>query len=346
MSTIVKNIKKLEYPIPSDTIDICKKLGVERYLPTTIPKDISFELHNTTTEMANALRRCINSELEVLIMDFTPNDCIYDDAFIIVHELRKRINYIPIRQISGMNFKINVHNATDEIIPVYSRSIKEYSHQTSKKKKKDDIEKESREKMFSETFILTYLRPGKRIEINNIHIVSGKSYLNHAAFSFPGKVGYKCLDIPDVEENDGKDVELLSGMIKDPSRYRISIPRQKYVDPVHIVKTALKELNNKLDNIYKIVKESNENFYSSNIDINYLKDRATFKIFNETYTIGNLISKYGLRVDATITNIHCIKIHPSFNYVIVEIHHSNPQKIMLLSIEMIKKELTAIGNAF
>jgi hypothetical protein len=48
MSTIVKNIEKKEYPISQDTIDLCKKLGVVKHLPTTIPKNMSFELHNTT----------------------------------------------------------------------------------------------------------------------------------------------------------------------------------------------------------------------------------------------------------------------------------------------------------
>jgi DNA-directed RNA polymerase subunit L len=342
MPIIVKNIEKREYPIPIDTLNLCKKLNILNLLPTTIPKDITFEIHNTTAEMANALRRCINSELDVLIMNFSSDDFISNDAFIIFHELKKRINYIPIRQILGMTFKVNVHNKTDEIIPVYSRSIKECSYQTIIKKKSD----EGNEKMYSETFILTYLRPGKHLIINNINIISGKSYQQHAAFSFPGKVAFKCLNIIEKTDTNKKEEQLFSSMIEKQSNYKLSIPRQKYIDPVHIIKMAIKTLNYKLDNIYKIIKNSNENFYSSDIEINYLKDKATFKIFNETYTIGNLLSKYGYLIDNTITNIHCIKLHPSFNYIIVEIYHSDPQKIIILSIEMIKKELSIIGNAF
>lgn len=353
MSTIVKNIKKNEYPIPKDTIELCKKLGVVKHLPTTIPSDVTFELHNTTTEMANALRRCINSELEVLTMDFDPKDFESDDSFIVLHELRKRITYIPIRQIFGVTFKINVHNKTDDIIPVYSRSIVESGFKKNEnpddkkiRMDKQDDEKKHKEKMFSETFILTYLRPGKRLVIDNIHIVSGVSFKQNAAFSFPGKVAYKCLDIPDSSNDDADGISTASSMMTDPTRYMLGVPRQKYIDPVHIVKMALKTLEDKLDRIHRIVKDASENFYSSDMEINYLKDRASFKIFGETYTVGNLLSRYGFMVDKTITNIHCIKLHPSFNYITVEIHHESPQKIMVLAIDLVKKELKKIGSAF
>lgn len=344
MSTTVKNIKRNEYPIPKDTIELCKKLGVLKHLPTTVPRDVSFELHDTTTEMANALRRCINSELEVLTMDFEPKDFESDDSFIILHELRKRITYIPIRQISGVTFNVNVHNKTDEIIPVYSRSIVESGF----KKDKQSNENKHKENMFSETFILTYLRPGKRLVINNIHTTSGVSFKHGAAFSFPGKVTYKCLDLPCPSKVEGKGEEVIpvSSMMTEPTRYRLGVPRQKYIDPVHIVKMALKTLEGKLDKIHRIVKDASENFYSSEMEINYLKDRASFKIFSETYTVGNLLSRYGFMVDKTITNIHCIKLHPSFNYVTVEIHHTSPQKIMLLAVELVKEELKKIGAAF
>jgi DNA-directed RNA polymerase subunit L len=348
MSTTVKNIKKTAYPIPLDTIELCTKLGVLKYLPKTVPSGISFELHNTTPELVNALRRCINSELEVLIMDFDANDLSSDDNFIITHELRKRINYIPIRQIFAMTFNVNVYNNTDEIIPVYSHSIKV----SKSEKKKAPVEKKEEQKnmeaLFSETFILTYLRPGKRLVIENIHVVSGQAYKKHAAFSFEGRVGFKCLDIPDkpvVEKKDGSVLKP-SSMNIEPENYKLTIPRQKYIDTVHIVKMGLKSLDTKLNKIYKIVKDANENFYSSEMEINYLKNKAVFKIYEETNTIGHLLSKYGYKVDTTIENIHCIKLHPSFNYIIVEIYHADPHKIMLLAIEMIKKELINIGGSF
>lgn len=339
MSTLVKNIQVREYPISAETKELCKKIGVLKYIPVAVPSDVSFELHNTTTELANALRRCINSELEVLILDFEDNDIDSDDSFIILHELKKRINYIPIRQISGITFSINVYNNTDEIIPVYSSSIKENDGRDSKNAKEKSQGKES---LFSGTFIITYLRPGKKIVIKNIHTISGTAYKNHAAFSFPGKVGYRCLELEEKKDGD----EVPSSMSVEPTSYELIIPRQKYIDPMQIIKMALKTIYNKLDVIYKIVVDADKNHYSLDMEIVYAQNKGTFKIMNETYTIGNLLSRYSLKVDETITNAHCIKLHPSFNYVTVEIHHATPQKIMTLAIEMIRKELDNIGKSF
>lgn len=330
MTTIVKNIKKNKYPIPKDTLALCKKLGVKQ-LSTVVPSDISFELHDTTTEMANALRRCINSELEVLTMDFDDDSLSTDDSFIILHEIKKRINYIPIRQIMGLEFNLNVYNDTNEIIPVYSSDIVE-------------SKKSGNEELFAGTFIVTQLRPGKRLTISNIYITSGVSYKNNASFSFPGKVAYKCLDMPKIVNNKLSK----SSMECTPTKYMLTVPRQKYTDPVHIVKMAIATIEKKLDNIYKIIINTNEDStYSSDMEITYhLNNRCVIKIFNETYTIGNLLSKYGYMVDKTIENIHCIKIHPSFDYIKIEIHHAEPKKIMLSSITLIKKELKRINDAF
>lgn len=327
--SVIKNIIAKSHPIPDDTVKLCKQLGIFEHLPVEIPKDISFELHNTTTEMANALRRCINSEIEVLTMTFGDADVRSDDNFIIIHELKKRINLIPIRQISGVVFQLDVSNNTDIIIPVYSSSIIE----TNKKIK---------EKIFSGTFILTYLRPGKFLQINNIHVQSGVAYKNGAEFSFPGKVKYKCLDLENVDIGEKNT----SSMVAEPTTYKLTVPRQKFIDPVQIIKMALKTLDNKVVKIKKILEDNVDNFYSSEMEIIYTKNSALFKIYGETYTIGNLLIRYGLDADKTITNIHCIHPHPSFDYINIKITHADPRKIMLMSIAAIQKELKNIGSEF
>jgi hypothetical protein len=173
--TTVKNITKKEYPIPKDTLELCKKLNISDWVPSIVPNDLSFELHNTTTEMANAIRRCVNSELPVLIMDFKDSDMHCDDRFIITHRVRKFINLIPIRQITNVKFSLNVYNDTNNIINVSSRSIKS----------------EGGGDMFSKTFVITTLRPGCRLKIDSINVVLGTSYLDGAQYSFQGKVAFR-----------------------------------------------------------------------------------------------------------------------------------------------------------
>ena len=331
----VKNIKKNSYPISQKTKELCKTLGVEKYLPKNTPCDVSFELHNTTTEMANALRRCINSEIEVLVMDFEDSNFTSDDSFIILHELKKRINLIPIRQISGIKHHINVYNDTGVIIPVYSKDIKEGSS-------KKDI-KDRKEQMFSHTFIITYLRPGKKLVINNILIKKGISYKNGTMFSFPGKVKYSCIDLEDDEKSGEK---IKSSMLCEPTKYRLTVPKQKFIDPVQIIKIAVKTLGEKISFIERLVDTNTENYYSSEMEIIYTKNKGSYKIYGETYTIGNLLVRHGMNVDKTIKNIHCIKKHPSFDYITVELEHAEPRKIMLNAISDIKKELKNINDAF
>lgn len=341
MSTIVKNIVERSYPIPDDTLALFKQLGVEKFTPSEVPRDLTFELHNTTTEMANALRRCINSELTVLAMDFDVNNVYTDDSFIITDELKTRIKLIPIRQISDMTFSLNVTNPLDVIIPIYSSQIH----------KSGDTGAINGELMFAGSNILTYLRPGKYLRIENIKTVSGVGYIDGPAFSFPGKVGYSCIELEQMCSGaDGGEKDPLktpvSSMESNPSKYRLVIPRQKFIDPMQIINIALDTLSDKINKLSDIIGGTIGNLYTSDIEITYTPGSVTVKIFRETYTIGNMIVRYGMDVDASITNIHCIKPYQSVDYITVEIRHPDPKKIMMLSMKKIQEELTSIREAF
>lgn len=325
MAIVVKNIIQNSFPIPNDTLELCKKLGVYNRLPHVTPKNLSFELHNSSTEMANAIRRCINSELEVLVMTFDYKNVTTDDNFIITHELKKRIQMIPIKQIATVEFYLNVVNETDIIIPIYSGSINE-----------GKIENGSISKMFSHSIILTYLRPGKRLVITNIRTIKGVAYKDGIGFSFPGKVAFKCLDM------DGK-----SSLIAEPTKYQITISRQKYIDPVQIIKMAVKTLDGKIMKYLKYIKGAEDSFYSAEIDIEYSKTSpSSFRFYNETYTLGYLLKRYCANVDETIEYLDCVKSHPSLNYIDVTLSHTEPQKVMVSAMNKIHDDLVRVGTAF
>lgn len=327
MTTRVTNIKSNSYPISKTTIELFQQLGAHQHLPVCVPKDMSFELHDTTTEFVNGLKRCMNAEIPVLIMDFDTDNIFTDDDYIIGYEIQKRINLIAIRQISNLHLELNAKNETDEIIPVFSRDIKEVAP-----------ESKNNEIIFSATNIICYLRPGKMLKITNIGIKSGTSYIDGAAYSFPGKMGYECIDVKESAK---------SSLIAEPTAYKLTIPRQKFVEPVHIVKLALSTLKYKLERIEQHVKNNIEEFYSvDNVEITRMKDLTRYKLIGETYTIGNMLARYGYLSDPSMPHIHCIKKHPSHNYVFVEIHHPDPKSIMLQSIESCKKEITSVMSAF
>jgi DNA-directed RNA polymerase subunit L len=202
-----------------------------------------------------------------------------------------------------------------------------------------DSKKKNKEKMFSATNIICYLRTGKRFKIDNIYVKSGTSYENGVAHSFPGKVEYRCIDEKEFKK---------SSLESNPTSYRLVIPRQKFVDPKYIILLALSTLTKKLNTIEAHVNNSNtESFYSMNtVEITRLSQKTIYALHLETYTIGNMLFKYGLMVDPTIKNIHCTKLHPSHTFINLEIEHPDPKSIILSAIGLIKKEIKNVETAF
>jgi len=277
MSTIVKNIKRVKHPIHKDTLDIAKKAGVLHLIPTKIPISVSLELHNTTTELANAIRRTINTEVDVLRLNVMPVDIDTNDDYIIKDLLIKNINHLKIEQIRNGKFKINIRNDTDRTIDVYSRDIK-------------DIDEKNKKRPFDDTVAMIELNSGKYLKVNNIFTESGSVYSrDHASFSFEHTCRYKC---PDIK---------MSSMYCEPSKYILEIPRQKFIDPIEI-----------------------------------------FKINEETYTIGYLLTKYIYLTDPTIQKVACLREHPTDRFILVEVHHVDAKKITSIAIDRIKKELSKI----
>jgi DNA-directed RNA polymerase subunit L len=324
MSLTVANIENKLFPISDETKDLCTHLGVRELLPDIIPKSMSFELHNTNTEMANAIRRCGNSEIEVIIMSVNTVDIVTDDTYIISHELRKRLRLIPISQISSITFELNVRNDTDGIIPVYSKSIV----QTHEEKRKQQL--------FSGSFVLTYLRPSKRLSISNIHTTKGMAFKNGAEFSFPGKIGFECLDL------DNK----VSSLVAEPTRYKLSIPPQKYIEPSQIIKLTLRTLDMKFDKLYNVLKDTKNDIYTSYIEIVGSPGKTKYKIYDETYTMGYLLKRYCYNIDETISNINVRKPHPTFDHIVVTVVHSDPKKLMMSAITSIRNDLRTISSFF
>jgi DNA-directed RNA polymerase subunit L len=326
----VTNIVKTAHPVPKDTIELCRKLGVLKYLPSTVPNSLSFDMVNCNTALANAFRRVMQSELSVMIMVF---DSLYtSDNYIIQHQLSKAIGLIPIRQISGLTFYIDKTNNTTEIIQVNSAHIR--PHQT-------DNADRSREVLFSKSFVLCDLRPGKTLKIDRIYLKKGVSYIDGAAHTFPGKIKYESLD-------DSKS----SSMNTDPTSYRLGIPPQKYVDPAHMVRMAADTLIDKLTRVMDVITTDDkravkiQTFYSDTMEIIHADDRTSYKLMNETYTIGALLKQYCCGIDSSITNIHYNAPRHSAGPIIVNITHSEPNKIMLLAIESALKDINNVKRAF
>lgn len=323
-TTKVNNIREIKHEISDETRALCEQLNVAQYIPKITPTTVSFELHDTSTEVANAFRRCINSEMDILIMDFEEKDFKCDDKFIILFEIRKAINLIPIRQISDMRFSLNVYNDTNDIINVMSSDIKEEGKNTEGK--------------FSQTFIIAELEPGKSIQVNNIVVKKGVAFKNGAKFSYPGVVAYECLDIDESK----------STLETEPTKYKLSIQKQQYTDPKNIVKRAAKTLEEKLNTIDVLIRDHMKGNLrnSEKMEISEFGDKTEYKIYDETYTIGNLVVKYTLDIDPSIEKISCNRKFTFDNFIIISVYHSDANAVILKGVSRAKQEVVAVGAVF
>lgn len=326
--SVIQSIKKTRYPISESTKKICAYLGT--YLPKLVPEDLSFYLLNSKVSVASAIRRCVNSELPVQILTFESKN-FYTNDHIHEHHIRKIINLVPIRQISGMKFNLNVSNRTDVLMPIYMNMLVP--------ERKGDTEE-----MFPQYLEIAVLRPGKVLKISNIHTVEGVSYLNdNVAFSYPGNVGYKCLQLKKYKKErkevlaemkdkkmkerylkEWKELETLdddsqNSMTTEQKDFKITIPRQKYISPVVILKNCFDVLMRKFERLEGYLKQIKEgvDFHSENLHVVFADRGTTLTISNETETVGNLLVDFMFDHKEDIKKSNCYTKHPDSTDIIV-----------------------------
>jgi DNA-directed RNA polymerase subunit L len=325
--TTVKNIIESKHPVPKDTVALCKKLGVANKLPAATPRSVSFELHNSNMALANAIRRCGNSELDVIRLTADNDAFETDDPYIIPYELRRRINLIPVKQTLRMSASLNVTNRTDEITPIYSSQIV--------------VDSKSTGALFSQTFILTVLRPGKTLHIKNIYPETGSvQSTGESSFSFEGRIGFKCIGIEKMIS------EGASSMNTTPTKCKLTIPRQKWIEPVMIVKMILDTLHKKVSGVKNMLEKSAGDLYNNEFEMTITDEHCSLNLINETYTLGNLLSWYGGEIEKNIPHISCDKAHPTDNFVTVTVRHKTPKEILKKATVAVLKDIERVQSAF
>jgi DNA-directed RNA polymerase alpha subunit len=154
---------------------------IKELLPTKKREIISFIIKNTTTAMANAIRRTLIEELRIKILNVEIEDIDTDEEFLIRDEFRDRLNLIPIDQSVNIDstFIVDFVN-TDTEQPwtrVYSKDVQGAP--------------------CDEKFSIAELRPGKHLLVSDIFVEEGYGYEN-AKFSPIAGIRYKPLDFTDV----------------------------------------------------------------------------------------------------------------------------------------------------
>lgn len=183
MSKVVQNyhIKEIKPNLSTAPFADKHKKILEGLLTDRKESCVEFDLIGVNDKIANALRRTIIDELEVVALDFDPQELDTNDEFILRDEVRDRIRFIPIDQTLKEGSRLTLESMNKDpkngIMTVYSSAIG-----NSKIPKK---------------FRVAELKPGAYLRIPNIVVRRGTGR-DDAMFSLSCDIFYDNLDYMDV----------------------------------------------------------------------------------------------------------------------------------------------------
>lgn len=155
---------------------------LQKLLPTFERERISFYLKNANLSIANAIRRVVSGELKVKYLTCNIHDISTNDDYIILDELRDRINFIPLKQDVPINttFTLNASN-------IDSKKRYKIVHSN------EIISKTYIDKAFAETFRIAELSPTKYLIIPKITVVEDYGF-NYSASCLTLDIEYHLVD--------------------------------------------------------------------------------------------------------------------------------------------------------
>ena len=301
--------------------------------PNKLQKTLSFKLSNCNIELANAIRRIITNELEIKILKVNITDVNTDDKYILPDLIKDRIELISIDQNipNDCKFKLTVSNNTLDITNITSNDLILLNH------KELNIKN-----LFNTNIIICYLNSNKYITINDIIIHTDTGY-NNGKYSL-------CSVKYDIINTDFK----IPTLNNNNTDFQFKIKTNGNIEPIKIINLVEENLNKRLDIIENNINKFNK-IYNSNdkqlLDTNDLYiiknyDIYNYYINNESHTIGNLLVRYIYDLEPTIELINYTIPHPSKNQFILNIKHSDHNKLLINAINKIKKDIKLFKSYF
>lgn len=320
---------KAEY---KKTLDCIRYMGYdpEKLIPKGKQHRVYCVIQNTYSSFANALRRCIQGDLDIKGLHIEGHQVLTDDKFILKDdprdELVRSINSIPINQNinwDSIELSVDVTNTEDTTMTVCSSDIK-----VSGGHKMD--------KLFSNTIEITELRPGKRLKIKSIQVVTRKNRYD-GAFCAVDNILYWPLN----DEKKGVLVQNPTSFEFGYTTYRCSTDK-----PEQYMHMACDSLLERVGTVLEEIKKTDAERVSNNIvKIDQNDVRTVFTINGEHWSMGNLLAHACLLEDPTTDVVPSIQ-HPSIEEAIVTTTSREPIKLLKNAIGSIIKDLTYFRKQF
>lgn len=289
------------------------------------------------SHVATLLRATMNDGLDVVAMKVDDKDIHTNSVYAYPHYfLRNRLRGIPIKQVAGLRFKIDIHNRSQEYVTYMSSEIKPVGSDSRSRggegsevkipiaDQKDEVDESG---MMYGGYRLITLPPGTFLRVDNIVTESGCGR-DHISHSYP-----TCIQYSEVVENQ---------------RYDIRTTPVTNVNPQHIVGQACRMLIDMYMGFKQIVSMTEDYKYMS--DKYSVKREGSMVIYTWNgvgLIVGGLIAAYGRALDkspdAWITHD---SVHSTQDSIYFTVRHANPKKYMESIIDTVVAVLGDINAKF
>jgi DNA-directed RNA polymerase subunit L len=301
-------------------------------LPKYNWEEVEFTLSGSYAGFANAIRRCLMSEIEVVCLNLTKEDIETNDDYIIPEMLQKNINLVPIMQ--------NVKALESLYLFVHNKS--------GRRRVVELADFKGGEKIFAEPIIpIAELLGDKYLKIKKLTLERGTARESAAKFTLLNNVSYEILDCEpyDVFTGTGQ-----SSAVSDPAQFKISFKTKGNISGRDVMakccESLLERLNFMLDNVEKYIKyaetKSPDYFNNGKFEV-VCYDTILYKFNEFGTTMGGLVTKKIYYLDP---NIALCNFSARDGFLAIRIMHPAHNKIMCDAIRECIEDVQMLNLAF
>lgn len=309
--------------------------NIKPFIPQENQKLYTFQLTNANTQIANAFRRVLVSELPLFYFNLEYEDIDTDDPKLARTReyIIQRINSIPIDQEAvekldleknPIRFVLESENLDKSTLSIYDKIVTSGDINLYEKKDSKWIKVDNNQKYFKycQTIRIAPLKKAKKIRFE-INLTNTNSANNHT-ISRGTLASYKPLEFKEPYP---------SSFTVHPKSYELGILNNRFTDCKWHVNKIFKNIHDRLKVILSDFQEAEKTgvpYTSEKLTIEKLKgedDKYKYKLFNETRTTGNLIAWHTYKIDET-GFINCGDEHPKDPFIVLIIINKNHLEIL------------------
>jgi DNA-directed RNA polymerase alpha subunit len=368
----VKNVKTKELKIEKskeldNLISLMKKhktLEENQSGYDLLPKpreETSFELYNTFSGFANAIRRTLTNEVQVYALD--TQDIKTDDEFLTNTDvIIKNINLLPLDQYVEDMSKYNIYiakvNKTLDIVEVTPKDIylmdRKVFDNTVKDKgvgfklseslalfANDHKGTRAKDLVVDDNIVIANLRPGKTLYVGNIQVVSGKGIEDAGKFTLLDNITYNILN---VEPYDSFNKTGKRSIEYDPTDFKITFTTSGNIKSKDVMKRCVESLETDLLAVRKVIEdydklEESKYFATDKLEVTNKDGIATYKLHKHYFTVTNMIGQRCYLLDPSCPFITVGVERYDTRIGVIKIKHAEPNKIIMDAIDENLKDI-------